>query len=309
MGHLIFSQNQAETAVKKWGKLQAEIKQVLLERGKGKHPKLVGNQLPEIHAERLVQSGEYYRWDNAPTKDYWRQHLVWLDEALKIIRHAQPEIFYGNMIGYRRREIERWNVRFGRDNQLIEEIGIAAHNSLYSILTNPYAKGITMTLAAMERRFAAKSQTYEVICDDYDHCKGITTLSIFDEMHKKGITSSGVVPRFLSSADESLIQMADVVSYAGGQVIWVNLQRELQPDFMPNQKIAQVIKSHQKYIRALDRENTEAQAPRGEHIDALSLPIYMDLVLDYVGGPPSLRQVLAEGRDFSLELLLNVPPK
>ncbi|WP_157464959.1 hypothetical protein [Deinococcus apachensis] len=307
MGHLVFTPRQAEMAVRRWTKLQQEIKGRLLQRGLPLDPRLEGDRLPEIHAEWLVQSGKYYRWPGAKNKDYWREHLDWLAEAMRIVRHVGPTVHYGHHVNYKEREIERlkksglWD-----DRETIEACGYKAYNELISILCNPYAKGLSLTLASMERMFSHRGLSYEVICDNYDYCKGFSTLEVFEELKNKGVAQSAFAPKFLSSEDEQLIQMTDVVTYAGGQVAWLNLKRQQDARFMPNIKVDRVTQDHQKYVLALDGESSSSPPPRGSEVDALSRPIYLDIVSSFVKHAPELYASLQARRDSRIQELLHL---
>lgn len=305
-GHLVLNPRQADMAVRRWTKLQIEIKARLLARGGPIHPKLSGDQLPEIHAEWLVQSGKYYRWPEAKNKDYWREHLDWLQESMRIIRHAAPAIHYGSKIDHRKDMIEKLKqANIYRNETLISEIGTSTYEKYISIMCNPHVDSLCITLATLERMFFSQGLSYEVICDNYDQCKGFSMLKVFQELHTHKITASAVVPQFLSSEEEQLIQMADVATYAGGQIIWANRRLTTDPKFRLTEKIERVIKDHQKFLFPLDGEYGTSPPPRGKQIDALSRPIFYDMMLNYVGGPEDLRKELLNTKEAHIQALLD----
>ncbi|MDV6376451.1 DUF3800 domain-containing protein [Deinococcus arenicola] len=305
LGHLVFSKKQAEMAVKKWRKLQTEIKEALLRREAYVHPKLEGDQLPEIHAEWLVQSGKYYRWQKSADQTYWRQHFIWLEEAMRIIRHCSPTTHYGFKYNHREREKARLKKSEIYENtDFIADFGNSAHDNLVSVLLNPYPISFCSSLVGLQKMFQERNQTFEIICDNRDECKGFSSLTVYEELQRHKLIASAVAPQFLSSEEEPLIQMADVVSYAAGQYIWLLRKREENPNFVPNEKVTRVIQGFKRYLAPLDGEGRPWRPHRGAEVDALSTPIFLEIVARAIGGSNQLADALLESRDQRIQNLI-----
>ncbi len=305
MSHLLMTPKQAAMAAKRWEKLQREIKDRLVKRGGKAAEKLQGDTLPEIHAEWLIQSQKYYRWQGSPINDYWREHLEWLTEAMRIIRHAGPVIFYGAHINYAQKETERLKAEgLWEDQGTIDHFGREAYEDVIRFLLNPYARGLALSIAALEHHFRRTGSTYEIICDDYDYCKGFATLEVFSKLAEHQLVQAGSAPVFLSSEEQQLIQMADVAAYGGGQVQWLRHRRRKDPAFTTNERIHRVVRDHQKYLLPLDGEGGSSPAPRGRDVDVLVSPIYLDMARHHCRRSPELTAQLLHVRDERIQSLL-----
>lgn len=294
MAHVIFTQRQATNIIKEWIALQRKIKRKLLTRNIPLDPRLEGDKLPEIHAKWLTQSQEYYHWKGAPNKEYWKEHLKWLLEATQIIDRAELTVtglVYYDFIKMINEEMS--TLEYYTNPAKRNEIGSNLFDKQLSFLKNPYPKSLSLTLASLERIFHHLKLSYEVLCDDYDQCKGFSTLTIYNDMKKAGITTYGVRPEFLSSEEVQLIQIVDVCAYTWGQHIWLEARRKSNADFEPTYKVKRIILAYQKNIRLCVRRGDRLPKYRSGPVVAMANMIHLGLIKDYFKDAPAMREQIA----------------
>lgn len=304
LGHIILTPKQYEMAVKRWTKLQEEIKKNLLKRGGKAARVLAGDTLPEIHAEWLVQSQKYYRWGNAPHKDYWHEHLDWLEEAMKIIRHVGPEIHYGRLINYKNQQTAGLKAAGAYETGFVGAEYQAEFEHVLAASTSPYVRAMSLSIAMLEMKFRASGHSYDIICDDYDYCKGFVALEVFEKLIGHGLVQAGSIPTFLSSEDEQVIQMADVATYAGSQVAWLQRRKNESASFQANSKVIRVIRDYRKYLLPLTGSSRGITPVVDQQVNDLAIPIYVDMIRFYGQKIPELVEVFLDERDRRIQLLL-----
>lgn len=184
------------------------------------HPKLLGNQLPELHAERLIQSGEYYRLelsDPGYRKNYWLRQFEWYEKALKIIIQS-------NCIAYFLIDIQNHSEIENTRNQMIEALAdasIKATNRRFikiekkvgSLAVNPYFLNFPAFIATLENVSNSDNIHRRIIADYYDQCKGFSEDSAYKILRQFNLMKHLSTPRHLSSEDEVLVQAADLIAY------------------------------------------------------------------------------------------------
>lgn len=282
IAYVLLNKSQADSITKKWTKLQKKIKSEIISRG-GKSSqdiRLSGEKLPEIHAERLTQSGDYYRWREADKhqKDYWMIHFDWLEEALKIIRHASPQIFVSGFFNFRE-EIED---KLKHVEILVrDEIKSTHKRKMYTeflnSVKNPYGIVFCGSIFEMDSYFFENNKKAKVICDNYDQCKGFSSLEYYDVLRKNGHFNNLSAPEFLDSEDEALIQVADVVAYVMGQI---DYQRycEKNGTYKDDFKSRFYKKCAEKYLMPFNKGGLVAKQDKPDYINEVRTIMLMELV-------------------------------
>lgn len=231
--------DQAAQVLADWDALRKKIKTVLLKDypAASHHPKLQGNQLPEIHAVELFQSQGYYRKHKPGTfleDKYWLQHYEWLEEALKIVQKHNlsfltfPHSANSSLVSHE--EALTWlfeNVfkAEGTEHSSEEKKGYSL-SKFESLVKNKYFTDLPKVLVFLEQHLREMGKYGEIICDDNDMSKGFLVTNSIDWLREKQHYENLTRPRFASSLDESLIQVCDVLSYISGQALYANVNEE-----------------------------------------------------------------------------------
>ena len=219
--------DRASQLLADWDALRLEIKQSLLRDypRAAQHPRLQGNQLPEIHAVDLFQSKGYYRKYKHGTKNddaYWLQHYQWLEKALKIIQKHDirfvpsptPHMFADQRAKDLLKLIDQI------DNATLSKTRYTyARSKIESLAKSNYLYALPALLITMENWLRELDQLGEVICDDHEMSKGFSVSKSIGWLRQDGHYNHITTPRFASGLDETLLQVCDVLCYVAGRHI------------------------------------------------------------------------------------------
>lgn len=227
LGATLASERQIVAVEKKWTALRKKIKLELI-KAKPKlanHPKLIGDQLPEIHAVDMFQSGEYYRLNASEHPQYWLRQYRWMEEALAILKHYSLQHLYIPLPTNELRQLKSGALLV---SLFEKESGITlSKNHTKEIIRraeHPYIHAFAELMGSIDRLMSERGATAEVICDEYNDCAEFSILDCYDALRESGHLTGVRNPHFKSSHEETMIQAADLVCYVFGKAAYPSLQ-------------------------------------------------------------------------------------
>ncbi len=217
----IVPEAQLGRLAERWTSLRKRIKARLLQDypRSWTHAHLQGENLPEVHAVDLFQSKGYYRQDNPQNPEYWKQHYLWIEEALDIPRRHGVKTFYfvADRAGVDAlHQSEGHN--FDRIFSILQKYS-RVMKKIRSLLKNPYITSFAITLSLINIYLEGKGLHGEIICDDKDEAKGFSLLEGYSALKRHGLFNSLSAPKFSDGLSEPLLQMTDVLCYVYGRSI------------------------------------------------------------------------------------------
>ncbi|WP_216328984.1 DUF3800 domain-containing protein [Deinococcus aestuarii] len=232
-GTVILKSKQYAGFVRKWNKLRLSIKEQLIKDDPGVtgHKHWPKDGLPEIHAVSMFQSDHYYRLRRPSGDKYYLRQYAWLEEALKIVRHFEADIYVTPIDTIHvKGQVDIKTKKIEESVAEIEDfIGTSLPHSikreLLRLRSSPYATMFPYVLDSIEQMLRSNKVEGSLICDHYEDCKGLSILDCYEIMRERGYFTAVTPPQFSDSHTEPLLQAADVVSYVLGRYLYPQLQR------------------------------------------------------------------------------------
>lgn len=211
--------------------LRRTIKAVLIAEypGASSHPKLQGEQLPEIHAFEMFQSCGYYYQSNPGRADYYKEHHAWLVKAMEIMSQHEVQIRF---LCLDESSFSKSHSRlFGQVvlqelQRLMEErplgpVGLAEFRKFKSRLVpimdrldqQAYPLALPLLLGWLDQQLEGAGGYGTVVCDDHEQFRDFGLISGFEMLKELGYYSRLGKPTFKESASSPLLQMADVAAF------------------------------------------------------------------------------------------------
>lgn len=310
LGHLLISEQQANVLERKWLELQRKIKKSLISRNSkaSRDIRLSDNLLPEIHAEWLCQSSEYYRWKDASNKEYWKEHFEWLEDALRIIKHVSPQILFSFQIGYRavaeskisnlRKNIATLFPDLDRRESLEVE-------DLFSMMRIPYGQGFAVSVLEIDAYLREQKKSAKLICDNYDQCRGFSQLEIYNLIREHNFMNHLTTPAFLSSEDEVFIQAIDICCYVQGQKMYINHMESIGKPLKADFKVKSYLRLAKQYITPYNRGANMNSLNIDSRLHALGEHVFWELARRKLSKSSSLRQAWQASANLRIQQLLD----
>jgi hypothetical protein len=215
-----------EKLLKRWRALQAKIlDQIYLNYPFG-YPlfQKSGLQYPKIHAVEMCQGQSYYRkykkgHEPPDDKQYWKNHLVWLQEAFEIqVGFSLPVIVIGGDYHAHPRgltdAIERNLTVQGRQLRGIQE----TLSEMRRLEMSPYTWALPQIAFLIQSELERRNWKAEFVCEDGEDLRGFRVSEVFSALHQTQLLNNLAPPSFRSGHTEAGLQIADIHAYCKMQV-------------------------------------------------------------------------------------------
>lgn len=309
IGGAVATEKQLRALDRKWTALRVEIKRDLL-KAKPKladHKLLRGDQLPEIHAADLFQSGSYYRLNEKIFPEYWLRQYEWLERAAQIIKHYEIQFIH-------HLNPRDWDLNLKNADQFIldfdEHFGPFDSKSLDEIkarATHPYIRTFVGLIAMVDGYLNQRGGTAEIFCDEYDAFTDFSILDCYDQLRQLGHFNIPSNPGFYPSHTTTIIQVADVSCYLLGKSIFQAYERNKNPSHENERAFPIISDWYRKYINPTDLRATKYGVP-GEVIPAnphVQKLVFAEMILARADVSKAARET---GKQFVQHLLSNITP-
>lgn len=137
----------------------------------------------------------------------------------------------------------------------------------------------------------------KVICDNYDQCKGFSTLDFYGLVRENGHFNNLSAPQFLDSNDEILIQVADVVAYFTGQKIYQIHCDKNNVEYKKDFKAKFYRRCADKYLKPFDRGSLVPYKEQPDYMIELRSMMLMELALKRISPSSPLFQSMQDQID------------